>query len=361
MAEQERAQESVRQADDVVQKFEEVASLLATLDVEAAWKEATPDERCVHVELIEEVVLFPDHLESRGRRSPAERHARGDRRAEPWCPTPDAIRSSSRSRRWRWSSLGALLEGGDREGRRRGAEPEPRLEPGPARSAAASVRPMDDEQGLWDAVDGWIEERFVPEDSSLEGALSASAAAGLPPIAVSAAQGRLLELIVRMSGARSVLEVGTLGGYSTIWMARGLPDGGRLVTLEIDPKHAEVARVNVAEAGLSGRVEIRVGAAADTLATLTDPFDFVFIDADKPSTATYFTEAVRLSHPGTVIVVDNVVRRGDVVRHGDDDANAAGIRRFAELVAHDPRLRGTAIQTVGRKGHDGFAVVVVGD
>jgi predicted O-methyltransferase YrrM len=220
---------------------------------------------------------------------------------------------------------------------------------------------MTDEQALWDEVDGWIEERFVAEDTALEGALAASTAAGLPPIAVSAAQGRLLELMVRMSGARSVLEVGTLGGYSTIWMARGLPEDGRLVTLEIDPKHAEVAAANVRDAGLAGVVDIRQGAAAETLATLTDPFDFVFIDADKPSTPTYFTEALRLSHPGTVIVVDNVVRRGDVVRGGDDDANAAGIRRFAEIVAHEPRLRATAIQTVGRKGHDGFAVVVVGE
>jgi predicted O-methyltransferase YrrM len=220
---------------------------------------------------------------------------------------------------------------------------------------------MTQDQALWDDVDGWIEERFVAEDHALEGALSASTAAGLPPIAVSAAQGRLLELMVRMAAARSVLEVGTLGGYSTIWMARGLPAGGRLVTLEIDPKHAEVARGNVADAGLSDLVDIRVGPAADTLATLTEPFDFVFIDADKPSTPAYFTEALRLSHPGTVIVVDNVVRRGAVVREGDDDANAKGIRQFAELVAHEPRLRATAIQTVGRKGHDGFAVVVVGE
>jgi predicted O-methyltransferase YrrM len=219
---------------------------------------------------------------------------------------------------------------------------------------------MTDEQALWDDVDGWIEERFVAEDSALEGAQSAAAAAGLPPIAVSAAQGRLLQLLVGISGARSVLEVGTLGGYSTIWMARGLPAGGRLVTLEIDPKHAEVAAGNVREAGLSDVVDIRVGPAAETLATLTEPFDFVFIDADKPSTPTYFSEALRLSHPGSVIVVDNVVRRGDVVRK-QDDANAAGIRRFAEIVAHEPRLRATAIQTVGRKGHDGFAVVVVGE
>lgn len=162
-----------------------------------------------------------------------------------------------------------------------------------------------------------------------------------------------------MSGARSVLEVGTLGGYSTICLARGLPAGGRLVTLEIDPHHAQVARGNLDRAGLSELVDVQVGPAADTLAGLTGPFDLVFIDADKPSTPTYFTHALRLSRPGTVVVVDNVVRRGAVVDADSDDEGAAGIRAFAELVAHDSRVQATAIQTVGRKGHDGFAVVLV--
>ena len=214
-------------------------------------------------------------------------------------------------------------------------------------------------QDLWNSVDDWVEGRFVPEDAALEGALSAQAAAGLPAIQVSAAQGRLLELLVQMSGARSVLEVGTLGGYSTIWLARGLGDGGRLLTLELDPHHAEVATANLEAAGVADVVEVRVGPAAESLAALSETFDFVFIDADKPSTPTYFTEAVRLSRPGTVIVVDNVVRGGAVADADSTDAGAPGIRAFAEIVAHDPRLRGTAIQTVGRKGYDGFAVVVV--
>ena len=216
-------------------------------------------------------------------------------------------------------------------------------------------------QQTWDAVDEWVEGRFVPEDAALEGALAASTSAGLPAIQVSAAQGRFLELMVRISGARSVLEVGTLGGYSTIWLARGLGPDGRLLTLELDPHHAEVARANIDAAGFGGVVEVRVGPAVESLAAITEVFDLVFVDADKPSTPAYFTEAVRLSHPGTVIIVDNVVRQGSVVHDDPADANAQGIRAFAELVAHDPRLRGTAIQTVGRKGYDGFAVVVVGD
>jgi predicted O-methyltransferase YrrM len=215
-------------------------------------------------------------------------------------------------------------------------------------------------QDLWNSVDDWVEGRFVPEDAALEGAHSAYKAGGHPAIQVSAAQGRLLELLVRISGATSVLEVGTLGGYSTIWLARGLAAGGRVLTLELDPHHAEVARANLEAAGVSDVVEVRVGAAAESLAALTEAFDLVFIDADKPSTPTYFTEAVRLSRPGTVIVVDNVVRQGAVAQDDPSDANAQGIRAFAEIVAHDPRLRGTAIQTVGRKGYDGFAVVVVG-
>jgi predicted O-methyltransferase YrrM len=220
---------------------------------------------------------------------------------------------------------------------------------------------MDADAQRWNAVDDWIEARFVPEDSALDECLAASEAAGLPAIQVSAAQGRLLELLVRMCGARSVLEVGTLGGYSTIWLARGMPRDGRLITLELDDRHAEVARANLELAGLAGCVEVRVGPAVESLKTMSEAFDLVFIDADKPSTPAYFTEALRLSHPGTVIVVDNVVRAGAVVDEGTGDANVEGIRRFAELVAHEPRVRATAIQTVGRKGYDGFAVVVVGE
>jgi predicted O-methyltransferase YrrM len=220
---------------------------------------------------------------------------------------------------------------------------------------------MDADAQRWNAVDDWIEARFVPEDSALDEALATSEAAGLPAIQVSAAQGRLLELLVRMSGARAVLEVGTLGGYSTIWLARGMPRGGRLITLELDDRHAQVARANLELAGLADCVEVRVGPAVESLRTMSEAFDLVFIDADKPSTPAYFTEALRLSHPGTVIVVDNVVRAGAVVDEGSADPGVEGIRRFAELVAHEPRVRGTAIQTVGRKGYDGFAVVVVGE
>lgn len=219
---------------------------------------------------------------------------------------------------------------------------------------------MDAAQQRWDAVDDWIESNLVSQDTVLAGALAASAEAGLPAIQVSPAQGQLLELLVRMADARSVLEIGTLGGYSTIWLARGLPTDGRVVTLEFDPRHAEVARGNLAAAGLGDVVEVRVGAAAALLPDLQGPFDLVFIDADKASTPEYFSHALRLSRPGTVIVVDNVVRGGAVVDGPADDANLAGIRRFAELVRLEPRVQATAIQTVGRKGYDGFAVVVVG-
>lgn len=219
---------------------------------------------------------------------------------------------------------------------------------------------MSDEQQAWDAVDGWVESRFLPADSALDAATAASVAAGLPAIAVSPSQGRLLELLVRMCGAESVLEVGTLGGYSTIWLARGLPPGGRVVTLEVDPQHAEVASGNIAAAGLSDVVEVKVGEAATTLPLLEGPFDLVFIDADKPSIPSYFTEALRLSRPGTVIVVDNVVRNGAIADAQSSDPAVVGVRAFADLVADEPRVRGTAIQTVGRKGYDGFAVVVVG-
>ncbi len=218
---------------------------------------------------------------------------------------------------------------------------------------------MDTAQERWGAVDDWIESQLVSEDSTLRGAVAASIEAGLPPIQVSPAQGRMLELLVRMTNARTVLEVGTLGGYSTIWLARGMPSDGRVVTLELDPRHAEVARANVAAAGLGDLVEVWVGAAATLMGELQEPFDLVFIDADKASTPGYFGHALRLSHPGSVIVVDNMVRGGAVVDGPGDDADLAGIRRFAELVRQEPRVRSTAIQTVGRKGYDGFALVYV--
>lgn len=212
----------------------------------------------------------------------------------------------------------------------------------------------------WTAVDQYVSGLLIPQDPALDAAQQASHAAGLPAISVSAAQGKLLHLIARIRGARRVLEIGTLGGYSTIWLARALAPGGRVITLEFDPKHADVARANVANAGLSGVVEIRVGRAIDALPTLAheDPFDLIFIDADKASTAAYFTWALRLSNPGAVIIVDNVVRDGRVIDpSGDDDVQ--GMRRFLEVLAAEARVSATVIQTVGVKGYDGFAIAVV--
>jgi predicted O-methyltransferase YrrM len=215
----------------------------------------------------------------------------------------------------------------------------------------------------WRAVDDYITDLVVRPDPVLEAALADAAAAGLPPISVSAPQGRLLHLLARAQQARTVLEVGTLAGYSTIWLARALPPGGRLVTLELDPRHAEVARANVERAGLSDVVEIRLGPAAESLATLAGegagPFDFVFVDADKPGNADYFEWALRLGRVGTTIVVDNVVRDGRVVDAGSDDPAVQGVRRFNELLAAEPRVVATEIQTVGAKGYDGFALALV--
>jgi predicted O-methyltransferase YrrM len=211
----------------------------------------------------------------------------------------------------------------------------------------------------WHAVDEYFQRRFLAPDPALDDALAAADAAGLPPIAVAPNQGKFLHLLARMSSARSVLEIGTLAGYSTIWLARALPDGGRLVTLEIDPAHARVARQNLERAGLSDRVDVRVGPALDTLPQLSGPFDFVFVDADKPNNPGYFTWALRLSRPGTVIVVDNVVRRGAVADTGSDDAAVRGVQQLAELVAAEPRVTATALQTVGAKGYDGLAVLLV--
>ena len=216
---------------------------------------------------------------------------------------------------------------------------------------------------LWGRVDDYIAEQLVAEDAVLQATLSANGAAGLPAIDVSAAQGKFLNLLVSITGARRVLEVGTLGGYSTIWMARALPADGKLVTLEFSPHHAEVAQSNITRAGLNHIVEIHVGAAAETLPRLAEsgagPFDFVFIDADKPSNVTYLEWAVRLGRPGTVIVLDNLVRDGKVIDSGSTDANIIGSRAAFDWIGSHPRLRASALQTVGAKGWDGFAIMVV--
>lgn len=218
-------------------------------------------------------------------------------------------------------------------------------------------------QELWTAVDRYITDLLVPPDPALDAALQASAAAGLPPINVSPNQGKLLLLLARLQGARTILEIGTLGGYSTIWLARALPVDGRLITLEVDPKHAEVARANIARAGLSEVVELRLGRALDTLPQLAaegrGPFDLIFIDADKPSNPDYFAWALKLSRRGSLIIVDNAVRNGAVIDAASGDPSVQGVRRFNELLAAEPRVSATAIQTVGSKGYDGFAIALV--
>ena len=218
---------------------------------------------------------------------------------------------------------------------------------------------------LWTAVDDHLTTTLLGPDPDLDAALADSSAAGLPAINVAPNQGKLLSLLVRLSGSRRVLEVGTLGGYSTIWLARALPADGALVTLELEEHNAAVARANLERAGLGGRVEVRVGPAADTLAAMvaegTEPFDFVFLDADKGGYPTYLERSLDLSHPGTVIVADNVVRAGAVIDPDTTDANALGVQRFLAAAGSDPRLDGTAVQTVGTKGHDGFALLVVTD
>jgi predicted O-methyltransferase YrrM len=215
---------------------------------------------------------------------------------------------------------------------------------------------------LWTAVDRYFNELLVSADPALDEALAVSAAAGLPAINVSPVQGKLLHLLARSIGARNVLEIGTLGAYSTIWLARALPDGGRVISLEADPRHAEVARANIARAGLDDRVEVRLGMALDLLPGLTErpePFDFIFIDADKPNNAAYFDWALRLSRGGAIIIVDNVVRGGDVIAAANDSPTVQGVRRFMERLAAEPRVSATAIQTVGSKGYDGFAIALV--
>jgi predicted O-methyltransferase YrrM len=213
---------------------------------------------------------------------------------------------------------------------------------------------------LWTAIDSYLEGRLVPTDESLEAALAASTKAGLPQIQVAPNQGKLLMLLARAIGAHRILEIGTLGGYSTIWLARGLPPEGRLITLEANPAHAEVARANIDRAGLAGIVDVRVGQAKDMLPKLADegPFDLIFIDADKFGTPGYFQRAIELSRPGSLIIVDNVVREGAILDESDD-VDLQGMRRFFDLAATDPRVTGTALQTVGAKGHDGFAIMLV--
>ncbi len=220
----------------------------------------------------------------------------------------------------------------------------------------------------WAAVDDYITGLLVPEDPALDAAMRDSDAAGLPPIAVTPNQGKLLQLLARVQQARTILELGTLGGYSTIWLARALPPGGRLVTLEAEPRFAEIARANIARAGYEQIVELRVGPALQTLPELVaenaGPFDLVFVDADKGNNPGYFEWSLKLSRPGTMIIVDNVVRDGAILDPDGDDPTVGnegirGIRRFYELIADDPRVDATAIQTVGGKGYDGFALMLV--
>jgi len=217
----------------------------------------------------------------------------------------------------------------------------------------------------WAAVDEWVTDLFGLADPVLEETLAAGEASGMPDIQISPAQGKLLELLARATRARTVLEIGTLAGYSTIWLARGLPADGRVVTLEYEPRHAQVARANLERAGFADRVEVVVGAALDTLPGLVGddraPFDLIFIDADKQGYPDYLTWSLRLSRPGTLIVADNVVRDGAVADPASTDPLVLGVRRFAELVAAEPRLAATTIQTVGVKGYDGLAFALVLD
>ncbi|MBB5751774.1 O-methyltransferase [Prosthecomicrobium pneumaticum] len=215
----------------------------------------------------------------------------------------------------------------------------------------------------WDAVDRWFGETIVASDAALDSALAESDRAGLPAIAVAPNQGKLIGLLARMVGARRILEIGTLGGYSTIWLARALPEGGKVVTLEYNPHHAAVAKANIARAGLADRVDIRVGPALETLPHLAQegggPFDFAFIDADKKSNPDYFAWALKLGRPGGVILVDNVVRGGAVADPRVEDENVEGVRRLHALIAAEPRVDATALQTVGAKGYDGFTIALI--
>lgn len=218
-------------------------------------------------------------------------------------------------------------------------------------------------QERWTAVDHYINEHVVPSDPALDAALEASVAAGLPPINVTPAYGKLLHLLARGQGARRILEIGTLAGYSTIWLARAVSEDGRVITLESSPAHAGIARANIVRAGLADRVEIRVGAALDTLPQLAGegqrPFDFTFIDADRPNLSGYFEWALKLSRAGSIIVVDNVVRSGAVIDAASEDGNITGVRRFVDRLAAETRVSATMMQTVSGKGYDGFALALV--
>jgi predicted O-methyltransferase YrrM len=218
-------------------------------------------------------------------------------------------------------------------------------------------------QELWTAVDHYITGLFDLDDAAQKETLADSEAAGLPSIAVSPPQGMLLMLLAMALGARNILEIGTLGGYSAIWLARGLAPGGRLITLEYSPLHAEVARANIERAGLADRVEVRVGPAQSTLPQLAaenpEPFDLIFIDADKPGYVDYLEWSLKLSRPGTLIIADNVVRDGSVVDPSDQGANVEGVRQFNAALAAEPRISATILQTVGSKGYDGLALAVV--
>lgn len=211
----------------------------------------------------------------------------------------------------------------------------------------------------WTAVDDYLTGLIVRPDAALDSALEASQAGGLPQIAVSAPQGKLLNLLARAMGARRILEIGTLGGYSAIWLARALPPEGRLVSLEYSPQHAEVARANLARAGLAEVAEVRVGRGLDLTPTLTGPFDFFFIDADKEGYPEYFRACLTLSRPGSVMVFDNVVREGEVLDPASRDPAVRAVRRLYQEIAAEPRVSATSIQTVGSKGYDGFCMVLV--
>ena len=218
-------------------------------------------------------------------------------------------------------------------------------------------------QEQWTAVDQYLSDLLLPADSVLKSVLESSAAAGLPSINVSPTQGKLLNLMARMCGAKRILEIGTLGGYSTIWLARALPADGKLITLEAEPKHAKVATANIDRAGLSKLVEVRLGPALQTLSQLVDQksplFDFIFIDADKPGYPAYLEWSLKLSRPGTVIVADNIIRDGAIIDSNHEDPRVQAVRKFNQMLGSNPQLSATALQTVGIKGYDGFAVALV--
>jgi len=225
--------------------------------------------------------------------------------------------------------------------------------------------PREIQDALWTDVDRYLNATLVPSEVVLESALAANAAAELPSIDVSPTQGKFLHMLALMLGARRILEIGTLGGYSTIWLARALPRNGCLITMEFSPKHAAVAEENIARAGFEKIVEIRIGPAADSLAQLhaenPQPFDLIFIDADKPSNPTYLEWAIKLSRKGTLIVVDNVIRDGEIANASSTDPAITGTRAMFEMISANPRLCATALQTVGSKGYDGFALALVTD